>query len=166
MDSSSAPKVSTLLEAALSSDIPPLVDDLDLSPLLAERQVLVGEMLNKCDSIWSGSQKQTLTVEYHIDILPEARPFMVRPNQAGPIARQEISKQVDRVLRQDVIELGQCEWVSPVVLAPKADGSRRSCIEYRKLNSISVRYSYPLFRMDDFFWLLGGLQHLFNTGCD
>ena len=39
-------------------------------------------------------------------------------------------------------------WASPIVLVKKKDGSVRFCIDYRKINSITVRDVYPLPRID------------------
>eukprot|EP00171_Calliarthron_tuberculosum_P001458 IDg1458t1 len=45
-----------------------------------------------------------------------------------------------------------------MVLAPKADGSLRLCIDYRRLNAVTKRNSYPLPRMDDCLDSLGNAR--------
>ena len=53
------------------------------------------------------------------------------------------------MLNLKVIELESTEWASPIVLAPKPDGSWRFCVDHRRLNDITVKDSYPLPRMDE-----------------
>lgn len=49
----------------------------------------------------------------------------------------------------------KCEWVSPVVLAPKPEGSWRFCINYLRLNSVTIRDTYSFPRMDEYIDSLG-----------
>ena len=37
----------------------------------------------------------------------------------------------------------------PVVLATRKDGSQRLCVEYRQFNAVTVKYAFPLPRVDD-----------------
>jgi hypothetical protein len=61
-----------------------------------------------------------------------------------------------------VIEPSTSEWAAPIVLIPKPDGSLMFCIDYRKLNEVTIRESYPLPRMDDCLDSLGAAT-IFTT---
>ena len=46
-----------------------------------------------------------------------------------------------------------------MVLVPKPDGSLRFCVDYRKLNEITVKDTYPLPRMDECLDSLGEARY-------
>ena len=45
-----------------------------------------------------------------------------------------------------------------VVFVKKSDGTLRLCIDYHKLNELTIRNRYPLPRIDDMFDLLSGAR--------
>ena len=80
--------------------------------------------------------------------------------------RKAEQDEVDRMLRAGVIEPAQSEWASPVVLVPKPDGSLRFCIDYRRVNAITVRDTYPLPRMDECIDSLGDASVFTTLDCN
>jgi hypothetical protein len=69
---------------------------------------------------------------------------------------------MQRMLKAEVIERATSEWAIPIVLIAKPDGSTRFCVDYRRLNAVTVRDSYPLPRMDEFIHSLGDAR-IFTT---
>lgn len=99
--------------------------------------------------MWSGTLGTIKATQHRIDLTPGANPVYQPPYRAGPAARVTEKTEVQRMLQAGVIEPSMAEWASPVVLVPKPDGSKRFCIDYRRLNAITIRDSYPIPRMDE-----------------
>ena len=69
-------------------------------------------------------------------------PYKIAPHKL-PANRTEIQE----VLEKGVIVPSKNLFSSPIVMVPKKDGTNRMCIDYRKLNGISVKDAYPLPRI-------------------
>ena len=86
----------------------------------------------------------------------DARPFKEQLRR-HPIAHLDfIDNQVGQMLQAGVIEHCSSPWSSNVVLAKKADGSLRFCVDYRRLNDLTYKDSFPLPRIDTCLDALGG----------
>ena len=100
----------------------------------------------------------TTLVEHGIDMGDHA-PIKQAVRRPPLHLRQEAHDEVKKMLRQGVIEPSQSPWASPVVLVRKKDGSLRYCIDYRKLNAVTRKDSYPLPRIDDSLDALGQARY-------
>ena len=70
--------------------------------------------------------------------------------------RLRADQEVDKMLEKNVMWPSCSPWCIPIVMAPKKDGGYRFCLDYRKLNTITKKDSYPLPWIDDIFDLLNG----------
>ena len=136
---------------AKSEDVPPdWRDEVDLSHLEPSVRGKVLHMLSRHAGMWDGNLGTIRATRHRIDLKPGSRPVHSQPYRAGMRARQEEADEIDRMLGMGVIEPSCSEWASPIVLVPKSDGSLRFCVDYRRLNALTVRDSYPLpLRMDE-----------------
>ena len=79
------------------------------------------------------------------------RPYRI-PLAKRDFAEQEIKAMADKGLS----EPSHSAWSAPAVLVPKRDGTTRVCIDYRRLNQLTIPDSHPLPKTDDTFGALRG----------
>ena len=73
-----------------------------------------------------------------------------QPPRRLPVSMQEeVKGHIADMLQRGVIEPSTSPWSSAIVLVKKKDGSTRFCIDYRRLNSATVKDAYPLPRIDE-----------------
>lgn len=87
-------------------------------------------------------------------------PIYVKPYRQSPAQSDEINKQVERLLQDNVIQESHSPWNAPVHLVPKkldATGELkyRMVIDFRRLNDITVNDKYPLPNITDLLDKLG-----------
>jgi hypothetical protein len=67
----------------------------------------------------------------HIELMPGTKPISSAPYNASPAKRENIDKQIDLWLEQDVIEESRSPWGAPVIIVYR-NGKPRMCIDYRQ----------------------------------
>ena len=70
--------------------------------------------------------------------------------------------QVGEMLENNIIKPSNSPWSSPIVLVRKKDGTWRFCIDFRKLNDVTVKDAFPLSQVADLMDNLVGHQY-FST---
>ena len=84
----------------------------------------------------------------------------------GSLFEEAEHQEGQKHLDMDVCEpAGNTVWASPIVFAPNRDGTIRFCVDYRKLNIVSVWGFYPLTRMKECIDSLGETQVITSLGC-
>ena len=61
----------------------------------------------------------------------------------------ELKSQLTDLIDQGFIRPSSSPWGAPVLFVTKKDGAMRLCVDYRALNRLTVKNSYPLPRIDD-----------------
>ena len=78
-----------------------------------------------------------------------ADPIKLIPYQTPLNNRKIIDETIDEMLDAKVIRSSRSPWSFPVVIVDKKDGSKRFCVDFRKLNQVTKKNSYPPPVIDD-----------------
>ena len=76
----------------------------------------------------------------------------------APAELAEMQRQIAELEGLGFIRKSMSPWAAPALFAKKKDGGLRLCIDYRKLNAVTVKNKYPLPRIDDLFDQLRGAR--------
>ena len=94
-------------------------------------------------------------IVHHINLLPNTTPINVRPYRYPQFQKSEIKKQVLELLSSSLIQPSMSPYSSLVLLVKKKDGTWRMCVDYRTLNSVTIRDRFPIPMIDELLDELG-----------
>ena len=104
----------------------------------------------------SGSPLGKTDVVYHRIDTGDSAPIRQHPRRLSPNRREEVENLIQDMREKGVVQPSHSPWASPIVLVQKKDGSTRMCVDYRKINDVTKKDSFPLPRVDDILDALGG----------
>nr|GEZ38127.1 putative reverse transcriptase domain-containing protein [Tanacetum cinerariifolium] len=98
----------------------------------------------------------TRQVKFQIDLVPGNATVARFPYRLTPSELQELSTHLQELSDKGFIRSSSLPWGVPVLFFKKKDKSFQMCIDYRKLNKLTVKNQYPLPRIEDLFDQLQG----------
>ncbi|KAL4011245.1 hypothetical protein IC575_028297 [Cucumis melo] len=97
-----------------------------------------------------------MEIDFAIELEPDTAPISRAPYIMAPAELKELKVQLQELLDKGFIRPNVSPWGALVLFVKKKDESMRLCIDYRKLNKVTVKNRYPLSRIDDLFDQLQG----------
>ena len=148
-----------------------LLEKLDLSGLEAWPQEQAGQahsLLKEYHDIFSLDKWDMghTNVTKHKIVLKDSDtpPFKEHFRRIPPPQLDEVREHLKLMLDAGVICPSNSPWCNAVVLIRKKDGSLRFCIDFRRLNSLTVKDSYPLPCICETLESLAGAAHFTTIG--
>lgn len=152
--------VKTPSPSTLSEDTNKVPLDLSDTPLTESEKTRLTTLINEYRDIFALSPTElgrTGLVKHCIDT-GDHPPIKQRPYRVSATQRTLIEEHVFDMLTRGIIQPSTSPWASPVILVKKKDGTDRFVVDYRRLNSVTRKDSYPLPRIDDALDALNGSQ--------
>jgi hypothetical protein len=102
--------------------------------------------------------------------IPEGCCVTLKNYRFAEAHKDEIDKQVVQMLDQGIIRPCQSEWNFPLLVVPKKTGASgekkwRICIDFRRLNDVTIGDSYPLPNIQDILDKTGRARYFSALHC-
>lgn len=135
-----------------------LTFDFGDSPLSSDWRVRITNLLNSMPEVFSLHDLDygcTGQVKHQIRLTDET-PFKHRARPIHPQDIDAVRKHLQELMTAGVIRESESPFSSPIVVVRKKDGSVRLCIDFRKLNSQTIKDAYALPNLEEVFSVLTG----------
>ena len=86
-----------------------------------------------------------------ITVKPDAEPVKQKTRGVPYSFKENFRKTLMEMKAAGMIVDSKSPWCSPVRLVKKPDGSVRICVDYRRLNNVTIKDSYPIPRIEEIF---------------
>lgn len=112
-------------------------EEIKINPDLSKSQKeQVHHIIKKFHHIITDLPGRANVKEFKIQLSTE-KPVNLKPYSVPIHMRETLNKEIENMLKMDIIEPSDSPYASPVVMVRKKDNTIRTCVDYRKLNAIT-----------------------------
>ena len=115
-------------------------------PLVQRKEL--AEVITQYREVFPDVPSKTNLIEHDVDV-GDSAPIKQHPYRVSPMKKELLDKEVQYMLKNNIIEESQSNWSSPCILVPKHDGGFRFCTDFRKVNDKTKSDSFPIPRIAD-----------------
>ncbi|KAJ8044409.1 hypothetical protein HOLleu_07148 [Holothuria leucospilota] len=127
------------------------IADVEINPNLPSEQIRqIKRVLANFHDILTDVPGNTPLLTHQINLTSD-EPIRVKQYPLPHATQEVIQKEVEKMLEMDVIERSNSPYCSPVVIVKKKDGSNRFCVDYRRLNRVTIFDAEPMPNPDEIF---------------
>ncbi len=131
------------------------IDSCEVSPYWKSQLV---QLVERLEDVFSKHKLDCGTAKefvHHIH-LSDDRPFRLPYRRVPPAQYHKLRSVLSDMEEQEIIRKSYSEWASPLVLVWKKTGDLRVCVDYRWLNTQTIKDAHPLPHQADCLAALGG----------
>ncbi|KAE8656433.1 hypothetical protein F3Y22_tig00117000pilonHSYRG00047 [Hibiscus syriacus] len=97
--------------------------------------------------------------DHDIPLKPDSIPVNLRPYRFPHNQKAEVERQITTMLSSSIIQPSRSLFASPCLLIKKKYGSWRFCVDYRQLNSMTIKDKFPIPVVEDLLDELHGVVY-------
>ncbi|CAJ2665277.1 unnamed protein product [Trifolium pratense] len=137
----------TIIPSQVSSNSPPIPDTQTTQSLHPDLQAVLQPYIHIFN------QPQGLPPnrphDHHIHLTPAAPPVNIKPYRYPHYQKEAMTTIILDMLKEGLIQPSNSPYSSLVLLVKKKDGSWRFCVDYRALNTITIKDRFPIPTIDE-----------------
>ena len=88
-----------------------------------------------------------------------SEPVSQKPYPIAMKHYQWVKDEIEKLLAAKVIHTSQSSWSAPIIVVPKGDGGKCLVIDYRALNKVTRKFTWPMLKVEDIFSKLNGATY-------
>ena len=129
---------------------------------------LTTNIQNKLDTLLKEYESQIAKDETSIRTTPLTS-MMIDTGNSDPVSQkpypiamkhyQWVKEEIEKLLKAKVICSSRSSWSAPIIIVPKGDGGKHLVINYRTLNKVTRKFTWPMPKVEDIFSKLNGATY-------